>query len=458
MDAVRREVTGPARTLKLNFAQGRTSGLLTVLQYAIDSYGENPSFEKSIYYDAIVSPARHMKAFYRLAKIAESSGSRVVQVFPLRSSWIPSYMQIDTRILGLHILKLSNAQTNGFLISQIQKMKLWDRVVDLKQRIFRPQGGDLIFRGTIHTDGVGFTLTKQSQPTRARGSQRRKGEKFKEPYIEETKPNDLARKAVLIDTNRRDLLYCMHEDCTPEEKQLLRYTSSEHKVLTKSKKYAGIRNSPELSTGEIRDAERLLVGQKTTSLGNFTQYISTSSQVYWSLSNHYSQRIFRKLKLDAKFVNQKADAHLTNKLIKKFDTKILVMGDWGAQNSKYHEPIRGRGVRQMLRSKGFDVRLIDEYKSSKFCPTCAANVETFKRVKNPRPYKRATMPTVISHGLLRCTNQSCMEQPSGYTVVSKLWNRDLLACLNFRHILHNLRSSGARPDRFQRSSFASHLR
>ncbi|KAJ2525652.1 hypothetical protein EV175_007732 [Coemansia sp. RSA 1933] len=113
--------------------------------------------------------------------------------------------------------------------------------------------------------------------------------------------------------------------------------------------------------------------------------------------------------------------------------------------------------RKMLRQYGFQVYLLDEYRTSKTCPACIkGNLTTFKRVQNPRPYQRREMPEVECHGLLSCKNENCMEPMADGSAASphrvRLWNRDLAAVLNFRHILNGLHENGARPARFMRSA------
>ncbi|KAK9703471.1 hypothetical protein K7432_010712, partial [Basidiobolus ranarum] len=46
-----------------------------------------------------------------------------------------------------------------------------------------------------------------------------------------------------------------------------------------------------------------------------------------------------------------------------------------------------------------------------------------------------------------CTNQNCLKT-TPTSSIRRLWNRDLAAVLNFRHILASLREKGTRPDRF----------
>ncbi|RCH90983.1 hypothetical protein CU097_005823 [Rhizopus azygosporus] len=107
-------------------------------------------------------------------------------------------------------------------------------------------------------------------------------------------------------------------------------------------------------------------------------------------------------------VLQCADQKLIQDLRAKFgEDAVFVMGNWSAPHARYHEPIRGLGFRRLLKKHGFQVFLIDEYKTSRCCPTCHnESLHTFRRIPNPRLYRRERYPTVVCQGLLRCTNLS----------------------------------------------------
>jgi hypothetical protein len=99
------------------------------------------------------------------------------------------------------------------------------------------------------------------------------------------------------------------------------------------------------------------------------------------------------------------------------------MGDWSASMQKYHEPIRGKGIRDALRHRGFEVLLLEEFPTSKACPSCLQpSLKKSKRVTNPRTWRNDEYPIVTCHGLLRCNNQICMETEVGN---HQYWNRDL---------------------------------
>ncbi|KAJ2807082.1 hypothetical protein H4R20_001424 [Coemansia guatemalensis] len=72
---------------------------------------------------------------------------------------------------------------------------------------------------------------------------------------------------------------------------------------------------------------------------------------------------------------------------------------------------------------------------------------------NPRPHRRAETPLIKSHAILRCNNVTCEGRPVNSTTgdtVHRIINRDLAACMNFRHIVKGLRDHGSVPERFTR--------
>ncbi|KAI8050430.1 hypothetical protein BDF22DRAFT_599219, partial [Syncephalis plumigaleata] len=66
----------------------------------LKAYPEGYKFEKdSIYYDCVAAPAMHLKAFYKLACLFEALGLKAFECFPMRRSFSPCYIHIDTTIL-----------------------------------------------------------------------------------------------------------------------------------------------------------------------------------------------------------------------------------------------------------------------------------------------------------------------------------------------------------------------
>lgn len=97
---------------------------------------------------------------------------------------------------------------------------------------------------------------------------------------------------------------------------------------------------------------------------------------------------FRKIKLSS-YVNQvQTNKRLSKNLRKKSGNDcVLVLGDWSTSRAKFYEPISGQGMRKTLKKEGFELYLINEYKTSSICPDCGSELENFKEFINPRPYQ-----------------------------------------------------------------------
>ncbi|KAJ2499478.1 hypothetical protein GGH96_003469, partial [Coemansia sp. RSA 1972] len=316
-------------------------------------------------------------------------------------------------------------------------------------------------------------------------------------YISELTQEQLqstARRCVLVDPCRRDLLFMLHEDSTVEKKDVYRYTRNQQRCETKQKKYRKIREHVKTDVADIAALERTLKAGSFTipDLKLFEVYLHARAEVEAELTDFYNETtcrqrvgattpmvpLHRKLRLLAYTNCQRADQLLMKRLRERFSQDaVFILGNWGASMAKFHEPIRGKFWRTLLKRAGFDVYLIDEYLTSKTCPICEKRISTFHIVRNPRPFQRSKRPMVKCHGLLGCQSQTCMEffdtydDERGYLgkqednkegekegekkgVNWRLWNRDLAAVLNFRKILFSLRETGTVPSCFQRKTTA----
>ncbi|ORE19359.1 hypothetical protein BCV71DRAFT_283587, partial [Rhizopus microsporus] len=223
------------------------------------------------------------------------------------------------------------------------------------------EGGQLRFRGTIQTDGVGVTVFKKRFDRQTRYTARFTVEYEATSYIANlTHRNhqEISGRCVAVDPGRRDMFYFVHENSTPE--QPVQFRSEQSAVLSR------------------------FYGHTITNHDN-------------------GYPLFRKIRLSAYFNKQRAEQKLIQDLRAKCgEDAVFVMGNWPAPHARYHEPIRGLGFRILFKKHGFQVFLIDEYKASRCCPTCHnKSLHTFRRVPNSRPYRHERYPTVICHGFLR---------------------------------------------------------
>ncbi|KAG1558248.1 hypothetical protein G6F49_004678 [Rhizopus delemar] len=242
---------------------------------------------------------------------------------------------------------------------------------------------------------------------------------------------------------------------------------------TKSRKFRKLRNN--LKRDEVIAAEFSLSHFKSSTVNKdkFVKYPQERAKVIPVMKAYYLNEDrpaaedqgaggflpFRQMKLSSFINQQQAVKRLTKNLRERFENDtILIVGNWSAGNVKYHEPIKGVGMRRMLAKEGFQVYLLDEFRTSSLCPSCQnGELETFKKVQDPRPYQRENYPIADRHGLLRYKNQQCLKavtstiEATDKVPLRRLWNRDIAATLNFRRILFSLRANGDRPERFCKS-------
>ncbi|KAJ1848837.1 hypothetical protein LPJ57_008482, partial [Coemansia sp. RSA 486] len=257
---------------------------------------------------------------------------------------------------------------------------------------------------------------------------------------------------------------------------ILRYTRNQRDVDTQMKHYSNIREGCKdaVDGDSIRLTENDLqkLCRSTLKPAEFKLYIQARKEAHASLDSFYNetlarckepqhqqpdpndrkgkapepldnqaftrQPLHRKRRLSAYWNQKAADLELARKLRETFGgDPVLVMGNLSAGMVRYHEPIRGKGWRRVLKQHGFHVYLIDEFRSSSICPVCNHGLETFRYVRNPRSWQLDNNPWVKCHGLLRCQNENCLESvagPEGFKR-RRLWNRDIAAVLNLKHIL-----------------------
>ncbi|KAG1136130.1 hypothetical protein G6F37_012177 [Rhizopus arrhizus] len=139
----------------------------TQLNGFLSSYPEDYAFqENSIYYDVMACPKTHFKAFFRLAELSEAEQTKQFTCFRLRTTFIPCYMMLNSKIIHYHVLKSKKNPNTG------SKFETWGAVVDLNKKAFKHQGfqKSLRFQGTLETDGVGVSIIKQNTNTSRKSS------------------------------------------------------------------------------------------------------------------------------------------------------------------------------------------------------------------------------------------------------------------------------------------------
>ncbi|KAH9251856.1 hypothetical protein BASA81_010299 [Batrachochytrium salamandrivorans] len=116
-------------------------------------------------------------------------------------------------------------------------------------------------------------------------------------------------------------------------------------------------------------------------------------------------------------------------------------GDWSrGSQMKFLEPTKGVGMRKLFSRAGYEVVLVDEFRTSCTCFGCEGGAcEKFRSVMNPRRWMREKRPMVLRNGLLSC--QNC----------KRLWNRDRNGSLNIMRCAQAARLGGQRPSYMTRN-------
>ncbi|KAJ1892679.1 hypothetical protein LPJ81_005512 [Coemansia sp. IMI 209127] len=412
-----------------------------------------------------------------MARFLQDRGERVFQCFPLRRSFVPAHITLDTKALCNTLFRKGYNPKHD-------KDEIWSQVLDLSSKAVRSQKGSK-FSHSVQTDGVSITVLK-ADPDKPKKRTRRKPKGFKEfQYVTDLTAAELAEIAdncVYFDPGRRDILHGIYNDSEPDAPKHKHYTSSQRANEIRLRRHQHLRQQVKAKyhNGIVLEKENeLSVGAQctTTSANEYQEYIVKWAQAYPTLNEFYAkyrthhkskywpegQPFHRHLRSCAFQQQLQADQCLVKSIVGGRDPKpAVIIGNWSASMTRYHEPIRGRGMRRMLRHHKLKVVLIDEFRTSKTCPACDGLIERFIRVPNPRPFRAKKHPTVWCNGLLRCTSKECIawvtqnssrkaREPE-WVADGRYWNRDTAAALNFRRMVRSLIATRSIPAPFRRDS------
>ena len=426
------------------------------------------SYDKnSVYYDLQAHPQDYLSGMFRMLRYIESHGVSIINLFPLRTSMIPKYIKIDTTTL-VHLLldPQKHGYTKGYLTTKGNLVRLQDEIWSLlfktsKKCFYNNERHKYRFNYMIETDGVGCSIQLIRQELFGRTHVRQPNHPIPEAYIDEVPIEKLRdKRLVAIDPNLSDLLYCVSKDGDSIVK--LRYTQNQRRKETKSKQY--VRSLEEFKNTTVIEGQTVIqwetqfsqeiiqdgLSYKTLNLKKFQTYVQRKNLINSKLLSFYDIFEHRRLKWYGYINRQRSESNFLNRFKEIFgspDQVVIGMGDYEQfQHRKFKEPVKGKGFRTMFRRAGYkDVYLVDEHKTSCKCYNCKDVVKnnqivggeciTFKKCKNPRPWRKEE---IVRHGLLMC--QTCR----------KLWCRDMNASLNIWEIMNAVKNELERPKYLQR--------
>ena len=160
----------------------------------------------------------------------------------------------------------------------------------------------------MQTDGVSLCVMwqKNGMKTQAHGRKRKRGESASQRRartyhdIAELSADELQAKGqcVLIDPNRRDILFAMRESSTPENPLVYRYTSMSRRrhsgtKAARRRRAREVGNDPQVQAALVTLSATTFMSM---SRGTYEAYLLARSAVIPMLDEFYGQEIFQKLR------------------------------------------------------------------------------------------------------------------------------------------------------------------
>ena len=448
-------------------------------------------FKISINYDVCASPQDYLESMIFINKqleqlSTENNPVKLFNVLPLRTRIVPSYITLDTSSLVSLFIE-ENKQKYYDNIKKYHEI-LWMMFFSTHKRVFQKNG--YYFNYMIKTDGVGCSILfhkvdEDDEPIKMTGNQLRAMETLKEKqdkqYIE--KQDDIEgllseKNYVCIDPGLSDLIYCMDVI----QKTTFRYTQAQRNHEIRNKRYREIveeinketiikidnehqriikKLNPNSTIGTKKHVKQLEselshFNSKTCDFHEFMNYLKVKNLINYYLFKQYAKRIFRKLKWNRFMNRQRSESNMLNKFEDTFgypEFTDVIMGDYdnGGTHLKGKEPCVTKRIRKLLKTRGYNVYLINEFRTSMLCNKCDHKVTRFHYRKIKGSDKE-----VLVWGLVRCTNENCKphinKQQSDKKYGTTIYNRDANAVVNMIDIVKELIATGKRPKAFTRSS------
>jgi hypothetical protein len=403
-------------------------------------------YEKdSLIYDLNVHPEEYFKCMFNMMKLVELYGGNKMNLFPLRVSVIPKHIKLDTTTIVNILFECDKFYYKNNITKE--NTNIWDKVLKLNLKVFRKKGYK--FNNSIITDGVSCSILSVKEEFYGKKIPQFKFKGLSnEEYIDELSEEDYERiinkNIISIDPNKGDLLYCI--DSLSKERNFFRYTQDQRRKELKLKKYQKIREllkKEKIGEKTIKQIETELndYDRRTLDYYQFIEYLKNKNEQNNKLWEFYQKDIFRKLNLNTYLNTLRSEQRMINnmqKIFGKAENSVICIGDWDQKmQMKYKEPTKGKGFRELLRKNGYEVYLVDEYRTSKKCSLCHGECEKFLERVNPKPYRKGN---ITVYGLLRC--KSCEE----------LWNRDENSSINILILALNAIAGFERPEYLLRTN------
>ena len=421
---------------------------------------EKLTFENnSVLYDIHVNPSDYFASMFRMSRFMEERGQKLLNCCPLTTSVIPGHFTLDTKALVylLYNKSFGIGTYSEVLRSKIKSHKtlLWSMFFKTKMKGFQMK--NYVFNEQVDTDGVSVSINLIRRDLYGR-----KGIKEKVTYVPEIYGDELnelqksimsKKKIVGIDPGMSDLLFCANESGN----QKFRYTQDQRRKELKIKKYRYILMGKKMDfIFEERtiidwESELSAFNSKSLDFRLFKSYVQKKLEITSKTKAFYEDFLHRKMKLNAFYNTRKSEQLMVNQFKARFGppgTVVIGFGDWEQkQHRRFKEPTKGKGFRKLMRQSGYDVLLVDEFRTSLQCSKCQIeDGKCLKFRKRLDPNKKKSdedRQFRLVHGLLKCN--TC----------NRIWNRDFNAAINIALLTRCILDRKDRPGYLRRQNSSS---
>lgn len=362
--------------------------------------------QKNVCYDMKARPSKYVRATFELALLTRGGTKKTQVCFcPLRTSCTPCHVKLDTEAMAQIFVPYKQAVRERKTAEDRTAYNdlVWNRLldrpkVDRKSRKYR-------FHHEITTDGVAVTLLySKESPIRSAEEHVRK---------QKTEPsNNPPGRHVGLDPGKRNIATMVDENGITlkyktrqrnHESRLTRY----RKVLQKEKRAAGI---------EEMDAKLSLHSRYTNDHAEFSAYLYALREHDENTREFYSQDRWRGWRFRIYCNRKKSEDLFLAKTARTYGASCCIhYGDWSRRDQmKGCDPSPTVGLRKLI-SRRFEVREVDEFRTSKTCNLCMKPLCSYRKKDNKLSYSR-----------LCCTNKC----GSNGKLSKRFVDRDLNAASN----------------------------
>lgn len=394
---------------------------------------------------------------------------KMFNCFPLRTSLVPSNIDIDTMSIITLFINQKKEEVDKQGISKVLKDnmtimydRIWGEIVDLNASQFK-WNKQYKFDHHIITDGVEVTILFRHIDMINLDVHIKSSNKDTFKYIDKMGEiengwdKELMKKEMekmcalytllLIDPGKNpDLLYICNFDEDIKNVKYMKYTTKQRLHEMGTIKHRNILQNFKEGR-KINEIEKKLteVSSKTCVFKNFIIYAKNKNEVDDTLREHYNLPFIRKMRFRSHINKLRSESKLVNNIKSIFENDgkeiVLIYGDW-SRNSQMRGVISTPciGLKRRL-AEDFKIFNIDEFRTS-----CLDNI-TLKKNKNAIVKSKSSGRKKELHSVL-------VSEILGKTVgkpLKRFQNRNRNSSLNMRNIIMNYKKEGERKLEFSRS-------